>query len=285
MNLKKIYEQLGIEANYQEEVSQLNHRIILIVDNFDSMISGSRAFYDRFYPTLIKEFALLIGESRIEGNGVMGSYYFPLKNFFKENINHFDMNIKKLTILLEASKKVFSGYEKLYNFILSESKRVIELSPIDIGYAFSGETIIKKGASELDETLVLENLTWLEKYPNVRLLFENSLKHYLSKNFSDSITNSYSSLEGIVKTFLENDKRLDNNETRKELIRQLGLEEDWGQLLFVYCKLAHEFSSRHGRKETGEQLQLSVELVEFYIYITGTFIRLISKVMENRKQV
>jgi hypothetical protein len=79
----------------------------------------------------------------------------------------------------------------------------------------------------------------------------------------------------LVKTFLNKDKRLDNEEIRKDLIKQLGLEGDWGQLLYNYCKLAHEFSSRHGKKETGKELQLPIELVEFYIYFTGTFIRLI----------
>ena len=181
-----------------------------------------------------------------------------------------------LTIFLEASKAVLShDYEGLYENLLDDVKRVFEVTPIDIGYIFSGDTIIKKGARELDEKLILDNLTWLSNYPTIKQSYETSLKQYLEKNYPDAITNAYSSLEGLVKTFLNTNKQLDNDDTRKNLINKLGLEGDWGQLLYHFSKLAHDFSSRHGKKETGEKLELAVELVEFYIYITGTFMRLI----------
>lgn len=287
MNLRSIYEQLGIATKYEEEISRLSNRIILVLDNFHSRFYEDRYLIDKIYPTLIKEFGFLIGESSIYENGPGGRYYLPLKDFFKSSKEKdaFETNIKNLTLLLEVSKKVLvqTNYGYLYDFILSEAKRAIEVTPIDVGYLFSGKTIIKKGARELDEKLILENLTWLSNYPAIKQLFENSLKHYLAKDYPDAITNAYSSLEGLVKTFLDKDKRLDNNETKRDLIKQLGLEEDWGQLLYHYCKLAHEFSSRHGKKETGEQLELAMELVEFYIYITGTFIRFISQIMRNKK--
>jgi hypothetical protein len=286
MNLRSIYEQLGIETKYEEEIFRLNNRIILVLDNFHFRFYEQRYLIDNIYPTLIKEFGFLIGESKIYEYGPSGRYYLALKDFFRnKNADDFETNIKNLTLLLEVSKKVLvrAGYENLYDYILSEAKRAIEVTPMDIGYLFSGETIIKKGARELDEKLILENLTWLSNYPAIKQLFENSLKHYLAKDYPDAITNAYSSLEGLAKTFLDKDKRLDNDETKRELIKQLGLEEDWGQLLYLYCKLAHEFSSRHGKKETGEQLELATELVEFYIYITGTFMRFISQVMRDKK--
>lgn len=272
MNLRSIYEQLGMEPEYQEEIAKLNNRIILIAENINLKFYGGGATnpYKTIYPTLTREFAFLIGESNA---------HLLLKDFFKSNkeTHAFQINILNLKCLLEASKKVLlaAGYTNLYNFIVGEAKRAIEITPIDIGYLFSGETIIKKGARELDETLILDNLTWLSKYPTVKQSFENSLKYYLGKNYPDAITNAYSSLEGMVKTFLNKDKGLDTDEIRKELINKLGLEGNWGQLLYFYSKLAHEFSSRHGKKETGEKFELPIELVEFYIYITGTFMRLI----------
>ena len=280
MNLRSIYEQLGMEATYEEEIAKLNNRIILIVDKFNSAIGKiDEHLYKRIYPSLVEEFAFLIGESNIHMyKRALRNVYLPLEDFFKSSKEKdaFQINILNLKCLLEASKKVLQSHDKyLYDFILGEAKRVIEATPIDIGYLFSGDTIIKKGARELDEKLILENLTWLSSYPTIKQSFETSLKHYLGKDYPDAITNAYRSLEGLVKTFLNKDKRLDTDEIRKELINKLGLEGDWGQLLHYYCKLAHEFSSRHGKKETGEELQLPIELVEFYIYITGTFMRLI----------
>jgi len=278
MNLKSIYEQLGMEAKYEEEIAKLNNRIILIVDSFNSRFYEERHLDERIYPKVVKELGFLIGESNISRMGTEGVEYLPLTNFFRSNKGKdaFNTNIMNLTLLLQASKTVLvPDYYYLYNQIVAETKRAMEVTPIDIGYLFSGDTIIKKGAKELDEKLILENLTWLSKYPATKELFENSLKYYLGKNYPDAITNAYSSLEGLVKTFLNKDKRLDTDEIRKELINKLGLEGDWGQLLYFYCQLSHEFSSRHGKKDTGEKLQLAIELVEFYIYITGTFMRLI----------
>jgi len=272
MSVREIYEQLGIKAKYENEITKLNNRIILIVGNFDSQfLKRERNLRENVHPNLRKEFAFLIGDSDIRRS---------LKDFFRSSmfVDAFQINIFNLKCLLEVSKKVLlpTTYKDLYDFIVEEARRTIEITPIDIGYLFSGDTIIKKGAKELDEKLILDNLTWLSKYPVIKQSYEASLKHYLGKNYPDAITNAYASLEGLVKTLLNTEKRLDNDETRKNLINKLGLDGDWGQLLNYYCKLAHEFSSRHGKKETGEKLELAVELVEFYIYITGTFIRLIS---------
>lgn len=277
MNLRSIYEQLGMEAKYDEEIAKLNNRIILIIDNiYAKFFEIGESFYKEVYSRLVAEFAFLTGESKIYTSGVMGIQKLPLRDFFRRDKEAFYTNILNLTLLLEASKTMLQPrFNDFYEFILGEAKRVIEITPIDIGYLFSGDTIIKKGAKELDEKLILDNLTWLSKYPASKEFFENSLKHYLGKNYPDAITNAYSSLEGLVKTFLKKDKQLDSDEIRKELINKLGLQGDWGQLLYFYCKLAHEFSSRHGKKETGEKFELPIELVEFYIYITGTFMRLI----------
>lgn len=278
MSLKKFYEQLGIEAKYEEEIAKFNKRIILILENFHSEFYKERYLMDTTYPRLINEFAFLIGESNINKYGPGGHYFAPIKDFFSDRKGEdaFYTNIINLTLLLQASKTVLLPYQgHLYHLILAEAKKVFEVTPIDIGYLFSGDTIIKKGAKELDQKLILENLTWLSKYPAIKQSFENCLKDYLGKDYPDAITNAYASLEGLVKTFLGKDKQLDNDETRKNLINKLGLGGNWGQLLYNYSKLAHEFSSRHGKKETGKELQLPVELIEFYIYITGTFIRLI----------
>lgn len=268
-----------MEAKYEEEVAKLNNRIILIVENFTSKFHKDAVLYNNIYPKLINEFAFLIGESNIYLYKSLAKGYLRLTDFFKsvKGKDAFQTNILNLKCLLEASKEVLlpARYENHYNFIVDEAKRVIEITPIDIGYLFSGDTIIKKGAKELDEKIILDNLTWLSKYHDIKQSFETSLKQYLEKDYPDAITNAYSSLEGLVKTFLNTNKQLDDVEIRKNLINKLGLEADWGQLLYHYSKLAHEFSSRHGKKETGEKFQLTIELVEFYIYITGTFMRLI----------
>lgn len=282
MTLSKIYQQLGWNVKYEDEVKKFNNRILLTVDNFYSKFYEG-GDYKYIYPNLIKEFAFLLGESEYYGSGPEGKYYFKLKQFFKDKADTFHTNIKNLTLLLESARKTLIGsYSKHYTFLLGEIKKVFEITPVDIGYLFTGKTIIKKGATELDEKLIIENLTWLANYPNAKQLFENSLKHYLTKHYYDAITNAYSSLESLVKTYLSRDKQLDTNEVRNNLVKNLGLEDDWKQLLHYYCKLAHEFSTRHGKKESGEKSDLPLELTEFYIYVTGTFIRLIIQKINSK---
>lgn len=282
MTLSKIYQQLGWNVKYEDEVKKFNNRILLTVDNFRSKFYEGKD-YEYIYPNLIKEFAFLLGESEYYRYGTEGKYYFELKEFFKDKADTFHTNIKNLTLLLESSRKTLVGsYSKYYTFLLGEIIKIFEITPVDIGYLFTGKTIIKKGATELDEKLIVENLTWLANYPNAKQLFENSLKHYLTKHYHDAITNAYSSLESLVKTYLNKDKRLDTDEVRNNLMKNLGLEGDWNQLLHYYCKLAHEFSSRHGKKESGGKSDLPLELTEFYIYVTGTFIRLIIQKINSK---
>jgi len=221
MTLNKIYQQLGWNVKYEDEVKKFNNRILLTVDNFYSKFYEG-GDYKYIYPNLIKEFAFLLGESEYYGYGPESKYYLKLTRFFEGKGDAFLTNIKNLTLLLEAARKTLaSSYNKYYKFLLDEIKKVFEITPVDIGYLFTGETIIKKGATELDEKLILENLTWLVSYPNTKQLFENSLKHYLTKHYQDAITNAYSSLE-------------------------------------------------------------SLELTEFYIYVTGTFIRLIIQKINSK---
>lgn len=163
MNLRSIYEQLGMEAKYEKEIAKLSNRIILVVDNFNAKFyEKERPLYEIYYPKLVSEFAFLTGDSKIYTSGLWKIQELPLRDFFRrgEEKDAFQTNILHLSLLLEACKKTFPPkgyYYDLYESILSEAKRTIEITPIDIGYLFSGDTIIKKGAKELDEKLILDN--------------------------------------------------------------------------------------------------------------------------------
>jgi len=288
MTLRKIYEQLEMEPKYDEEISKLNSRIPLMLDEFREKFHESQYLDKTIYPKLVKEFALLIGEDNIYQKALTGRYYLPLSDFFEKGNDEDTLhrNIRNLSILLEVSKRTLtqSFHVDLYRYILVSSKRAFELALVDIGYLFIQESIVKKRARELDENLILGNLSWLSSFPNVRQIFANSLRHFLAKEYPDAITDAYSSLESLVKTFLGRDMSLDDNETRADLMKQLGLGQDWGQMSDFYSKLAHEFSSRYGKKETGESSQIATELAEFYIYMTGSFVRLIGQIIQNRDE-
>jgi len=79
-------------------------------------------------------------------------------------------------------------------------------------------------------------------------------------------------LESLVKRFLNNNTNLKKNVPK--LLEKLNLPDQWGKILFNFCDYAHEFSSRHGRKEK-KSLKINSEIIETYIYFTGLVISLI----------
>jgi len=196
--LKKIYEQLGLDTKYEDEIRKFNSRILRLLDDFRLEFFEHRE-HDDLYPLVLKEFAFLAGISDIYGYDPERKYYFELKKFFGQN--DFEKNILNLTLLFEVLKKdpVFKYY---HEFLKKGIEKLFAILPMSIGFFFNGETIIRQGARELDEKLISENLSWLSDYPATKKLYENSLIHYLAKHYEDAITNAYSALEGLVKTYL-----------------------------------------------------------------------------------
>jgi hypothetical protein len=271
MGVKDIYINLGIEPDYKKEIEKTNKRLYQAVCWVDSELTkrGQGEVKSRIFE-LIGDIPRRHLENFIE-------YQYP-----EESEKALMENLYFISFVLNALEKKCSYKEIVYTFT-DKVEEILESFPLlDLGYRFKEGQIIKSGADGLDDILIIENLKWLENYPNTREFFSKSLENYFRKNYPDSITNAYSSLEGIVKTILNTDGRLDNEKTRKELLKKLNLGSDWGQILFHFSKIAHEFSSRHGKKDTNNLNNKSREilgedLVEFYIYITGTFIRLISR--------
>ncbi len=281
MNLKAIYEQLGLSASYEEEVTHFNERLYIILDEHHSRLENTE-----LYEGFIKRFAFFIGISDYYTVKLGHYYYYPFARFFnKGGSKVLPHNLAKLSVLLSTSNMDFIDpllRSNIHEPFINRVQELFGACVVDIGYSFNGEAILKKGAKELDEKLISDNLSWLSDCPKAREPFENSLKHYLSKNYPDAITNAYSSLESLTKTFLGKDKSLDNQQTRAELIKKLEIEGDWGQLLFNFSQIAHEFSSRHGKSEGKQNSELAPDLVEFYLYMTGTFIRLIVQRMRQQ---
>jgi len=269
MSIKYIYKNLKIEPDYQEEVEKANRRLYETV---------------RYLNIELNRKGQMEAKRRVfELAGELSNHYLEFFIKYEEGDRALKENIIFTSYILRALEEKCSYPNITYTFI-SKVEEILEKLPLlDLGYKFQGGQIIKSDASELDESLIIENLKWLEDYSNTRELFSKSLENYLRKSYSDSITNAHSALEGLVKTILGTDGRLDNEKTRKELLKKLNLTSNWGQILFHFSKIAHEFSSRHGKKDTNNassksrREKVEEELAEFYIYITGTFIRLISR--------
>lgn len=262
MNLQKIYQQLGLESNLENEMVKFNYRLKAAIKELDGYLCDS---YTGYNATILEEVKFILGKptniTRLQ------QMINPTPRAF------FEGNLVVASAILGALKKN-KAYLKLRERLLIMIKEIFDLTLLDIGYTFTRNSIIKRGAAELDQALISQTLTWMDHFPDSREKFENSLRYSLSKDYPDAITNAYSALEGLVKVFLCSDARLDQDKTINELIKRLNLDSYWGQIINHYCKTAHDFSSRHG-KRSQNRAGVPPELVEFYIYMTGSFIRLI----------
>lgn len=133
--------------------------------------------------------------------------------------------------------------------------------------------ILPKGAKELDGALVSEPLDWLSNYPQSRKTFCIALKQYSDGIYiRDVADNLRKSLEEFLQEFLGNTKNLETN--KSEICRHLGMNgvspEFCGllqPLLNTYKTINDKYAKHHDA--------IDKKLLEFLLYQTGIFIRMI----------
>lgn len=132
------------------------------------------------------------------------------------------------------------------------------------------------GAKLLDQGTVNDVLAWLKNYPKVAKDFEEALKIYLdgdAAKYRNLLDNLRFALEQLLKEVLHNKKSLENQQ--KELLtwlKERGIHQEvvnlYNQLLFgQYCMYQNE-AVKHNEAFSHDE-------IEFMIYLTGTFMRLL----------
>lgn len=223
-----------------------------------------------------KILALKLGEevSSLINCDFQGRAYFR-KDFYQD--------FYRVLQSLEALSSFTHGYrekERLDEMI----KVVLSLSESDIGVYWKDGQFYPSGAKFLDEKLVNEVLDWIneERYSNVKLPFEKGLSHYLRATnkpelLADVITDMYEALEALAKIITQKDKELSGN--RELFISRLKLHKCYNQILKEYINYGCEF--RHAPEEGRPRILPKPQETEAFIYLTGLFIRLGIKSLEQ----
>lgn len=127
----------------------------------------------------------------------------------------------------------------------------------------------------LDEGIINYVISGLEDYPKVAKHFEEALKIYQDgdeSRYRNSLDNLRFSLEQLFQTVLNNSKTLENNKTLiLSWIAAKGLNK---QVTNLYEKLIQMYSDYQNNVVKHNE-KFSFDEIEFMIYLTGTFIRLI----------
>lgn len=133
------------------------------------------------------------------------------------------------------------------------------------------------GAKLLDEGTVNDVLDWLKNYPKVAKYFEEALKIYMDGDrgkYRNLLDNLRFALEQLLKEVLSKNKSLETL-TKEEVLSWLGqrgihkqLVNLYHQLVFGPYRLYQNDAVKHGEA-------FSEKEIEFMIYLTGTFMRLL----------
>ena len=157
---------------------------------------------------------------------------------------------------------------------------------IGIKVARRGNSVIvyPEGAKLLDEAAVNDVLAWLEDYPKVAKQFEQALTIYMSgeeKKYRNLLDNLRLSLELLLKEILKNKKSLENQ--KQEILKWLDGKNIHKQVINLYEKLIFGAYSKYQNEAVKHNEDYSENEIEFMIYLTGTFMRLVLKLARSEK--
>lgn len=260
MSFKEIYTNLGLETNIKLERSKFNYRLYYIYSDLSDYV------YEHDF---LREILYQLGQP-YDTYSLSGL----VKVTDKEEDLVANLLVVQITIDILFKKRDNFQLEPVYQMFLEKIRESFNLSMLEIGYVVEGNLIIKIDAKELDTQLIIDNLSWLKNFPSIKTSYNNSIEFLLSKKYLDCITNSYSALEGMVKILLQSNSRLDNPKTITSFLEYLNFDKEWAALIFNYCKIAQEYSSRHGKKTEIKEQDLAIK-ARFFVYLTGSFLYLI----------
>jgi hypothetical protein len=219
------------------------------------------------------------------------------EGFFATNMCKQILEAESYEQLVTAVQVVFFAFEECesemgYYFAWSDAldsciqaaREAIDLTPnagVSIVEREGVTTLYPSGAAELDEHLVNRTLQWLSRFPDAAKKFEHALEAYLTmepKKTRNLLDDLRVCLELLLRDILANTKSLENQE--KFLLPWLQKNGVHQQVINMYQMLLAKFCSyqndavKHGEKWSPIE-------VEFMIYLTGTFIRLLQQLHEQ----
>ena len=142
--------------------------------------------------------------------------------------------------------------------------------------------LLPEGAKLLDEQIVNQDLTWLAEHPLSLDYYQKSLQSYLMKAqdyVRNTLDNLRYSLEQLLKDILNNKKSLENN--KNEILSWLTNEGIHVQIRNMVATLLSRYCEYMNDVKHGEDY--SADDVEFMIYQTGIFMRLLLQIEIREK--
>ncbi len=135
----------------------------------------------------------------------------------------------------------------------------------------------------LDQKLVIDILNWLSKYPRAQEQYDVSLKLFLKSDTPRVIIDNLRlTIELFFKQLFKNDRSLENQ--KNNIGNYLKNKDISAEISNMYVKLIDYFAIYNNQhiKHNDDSEKIKASEVEYLIYLTGTFLRFIVQ-LENEK--
>lgn len=270
--MNEILQRLGLEIDLEDEKRKFVFRISHSLSNTENFNSLS----------IIRRHKIF---SLFENKAARRMHSSDIADMFDDI--PFNDALILYSCLLEAVKDTLQIHNDdtvlsdLYLYLKYLFKHILEESEVDLGYSIdiSNGYIYRKGADELDKTLFEQTFDWLSSFPKAGQNYKTALEHYFKKEFRSCIGFAFDTIDSLVKKYLDKDSgTLDDNIV--EVIRRLGLSNEWNAITKNYCKYAHRLM-RHGGAADGEPIEVDEKEIEAYLYVTGVISRLLVRAINN----
>jgi hypothetical protein len=175
---------------------------------------------------------------------------------------------------------------KLLDPLIASLNYAFALSPriaLHIVRTADSAAVYPGGAKLLDEKLIDGSLAWLEHHPSALKAFHGALAIHVSKEadrYRNLLDNLRFAVEQLLRDVLGNQKSLENQKDELlSLLRSKGLHTHvvnmYHSVLFGGFAMYQNDAVKHGEKYAPQE-------IEFMIYLTGTFMRLLIEVSREK---
>lgn len=293
------YKRWNIDFDEEKQFSQLKTRIILVANELlgEFLIKHStidKEFDKELTFVLAKEIELKTSKVRFNNRSSIQRSLTELKPlvedldfeslFGSSKIYKAIKEAEKLVSLVTVLQVLFwilEKHEYPYHIEFAERLReLVKLTPaVSFCVAIRGKvvTLYPPGAELLDQGTVNDVLAWLESYPEVAKHFEQALKIYYagdSGKYRNLLDNLRFALEQLLKEVLGNKKSLETQK-KDEVLRWFGQRGIHTQVVNLYHQLVFGEYRLYQNDAVKHSEAFSEKEIEFMIYLTGTFMRLL----------
>ena len=152
--------------------------------------------------------------------------------------------------------------------------------PFEIFEDGDGSFIFPKGVPEFDDALVSDLFRWLDHYSKTKEIYSRTLRQISNKdNARDCADNLRKTFEMFLQEFFENNKNLDSNRSLvADYLTENNINSETNQMIQALInryRLLNDKAVKHND-------EIDVRSIEFLMYQTGLFMRLLIELRSYR---